>query len=139
MRGLGPALARAVRWLGGWLTHCWLWVVGWLVLGIGGWLLGLVDVWTARGLASIALMPGVVGAVWVGLAPSSFELLAAGPWRGCVGSGSSGATGRASAVTHIWPSGGPRRGAGRTAPLRLLSGGYVLGCGGSARHGMRCR
>jgi S-DNA-T family DNA segregation ATPase FtsK/SpoIIIE len=73
-------IAGAV-WLGRWLGRCWQLPALSTASGTFAAWFDLADAWTVAGMVLAGFLPGVVGAVWVGLAPGSFERVVAGPWR----------------------------------------------------------
>ena len=71
----------ALDWFGRWLVHCRLWLTAWLASGVVAWLSETASMIIAAGIACLGLLPGLIGMVWLGLSPGSFEVVAAGPWR----------------------------------------------------------
>ncbi len=74
-------LRNGLRWLGGWLRRCWRLPALSTGVGMVAWWVGVAGLTTAAGLVLVGLLPGLLGAGWVGVSPGSFEVLVARPWR----------------------------------------------------------
>lgn len=72
------ALMWHARWLGWWLRRHRRWVGSWAVLAAVAW---LTDLGSPTWLLAFAFGPGLLCALWHGLAPASYEQLCAGPAR----------------------------------------------------------